>query len=93
MLVPLLIGIVLVAASGGWLVGRAKMRRRLLLVAWALLPVMLYLGTALITVDLTSWRQEVGWAFIGFGFVGLPMLAWAGAAVAGFFVGSLRDDS
>lgn len=93
MLIPLLTGIVLVAASGGWLIGRAKMRRRHLLVAWTLLPVLLYLATALMTADLASWRQEVGWVFIGLGFVGLPMLVWTGAATAGFFVGTLRDDS
>ena len=93
MLVPLLLGIVLVAASGGWLVGRVTKRRRILLAAWILLPVLLYLVTALIIGNPASWRQEVGRVFIGLGFVGLPMLVWAGAAVAGFFVGSLRDDS
>ena len=93
MLVPLLICIVFVAAAGGWVFGRLKTPRRVWLVAWVLLPVLVYLVVALITVDMTFWRQEVGWVSIGLGFVGLPMLVWMGAAAAGFFVGRLRDDS
>jgi hypothetical protein len=88
--------IVLFAGLGGWILGRLKMRRRVLALTWAVLPVLIYVGWSGIALALSSaapWQQQIVWVLLGLSYLFFPIVIWAGAAAAGFFVGSLRDDS
>lgn len=97
MLFPLLATFLILAGLGGWLVAkRAKHRRYLWLALWSLVPLMPYLAFGLfglIYPGSESRESAFGWWLIGFGYIGLPILVWAGASFAGFLIGHLRDDA
>jgi hypothetical protein len=98
MLFPILVAFLIIASIGGWFCARLKRRRRRLSATWLLLPVFPYAVFGLIGAFATirdgdPWQPAFGWWLIGFGYVGLPMLVWAGAAAVGFSVGLLRDNA
>lgn len=88
--------ILLLGFVGGFIIGAVTVGpwRRRLIVWWATLPLAAYLlfysGWLILgafrsaTVD---WGQDFSWFLIGLlGFVGLPMLLFAGSSVVGYFV-------
>jgi hypothetical protein len=96
-LIPILVGITLIAGTGGWLLGLRDRRSPRLAMVWAGLPFLAYVawGVPIATRALMGGhsREDAAWWVIGFGFVGLPMLVWVGVAAAGYLVGRLRDDA
>ena len=84
------VSILLLGFVGGFAIGAANSgpwRRRLLLI-WAALPLgaylLVFIGLLGASVD---WREAFSWFMIGLlGFVGLPMLLFAGCSVLGFVV-------
>lgn len=87
--------ILLLGFAGGFAIGAAVFgvwRRRLILI-WAVLPLAAYqmVHAGLVVTGLRDasidWGQAVPWFWVGLlGFVGLPMLLFAGAGVLGYLV-------
>lgn len=88
--------ILLLGFVGGFAIGAMTFGpwRRRLAVAWAALPLAAYLlfyAALFILGALQSepinWQEALSWFLVGLlGFVGLPMLLFAGSSVLGFIV-------
>jgi hypothetical protein len=88
--------IILVAGLGGWVLGRVKTRSRVLALIWAVFPALIYVGWSGITLALSTaapWQQQIVWVLLGLSYLFFPIVVWAGAALAGYFVGRLRDQA
>ena len=88
--------ILLLGFVGGFAIGAMTFGpwRRRLVVVWAALPLAAYLlfYAALVILgalqsEPVDWQEALSWFLVGLlGFVGLPMLLFAGSSVLGFIV-------
>lgn len=83
-----------VGFAGGFLIalgGRGRWRLRLFLL-WLALPLLVYSAPLIWLGEASDPGEALAWWLIGlFGFVGLPMLVFAGGALLGYFASPRSD--